>query len=891
MTDLIRRCLVVGCCLVLCVAAVRGKPVETLDLLTPEVVKHADTSDGLRLERSPDGVEIVFDDAGHESAQVTFRLPEVMPAFEPFDELWFELKLEHGVVEPDVTLWGYPDAHRCRRWFFKQEPVIGAWTTVRYELDLDDDRSLKTSTSARRELHLRFRRPATQPVATGATPTARVRAVRLVRRPFSVDFDPRAGRFDTSGDGVRVTHPVTLANHTGESLECSLDIESDTLGRFQPVDLPRSITLAPNATREVPVVLRASGTMDAGTVERARLVVSSPQTPGYTATPLRGYRPRYLYGMQPLHVSQPEGMAPEPEESPSQSDLQTARAWRFNIPTDITPRYEDHFRCKTCGFRLRARDPYHYFCHNDECERHDQVFAVERGDPLLASYLSVYHKQSAATAATLARAGDDATAGRILTTYADHYGQLPMPSPHSTGFHCRLSSATLFEKDALSDFTDAFVLLHAQGELSEADAKQISTQLLTPSLHNVNLHAYGATAGQVGFLLAQIKAAVATERWWFLADSLAGDASVQSVLDRTFDRDGIGVEGGAYATSAAERVIKLGQLLDTLGIAVNRERIAQIQRNSRAIGLLPGAPADETLVLEHTGYTALVSGAGNAWRRATINWGSSRERGEHDLMSFDFADRQGPLVTTTGRIAYGNKQSKFMLRTLAHNVPVINFRDVSQRRFAQRYVHGGDAWVGCIVSDPAAADRRSHVTRDRALVLVHGVLLVVDRITADQPVTIDLPLYGLDQIEVNVSRSPVSEAVGPTDAYEVISQWQRGNTPVSTLRAQSGHDDKSPVISMHYSGPDATVYTGQSITGWTARPRDFLMLRRHANQWQAGVAYSSLRGAGDQLEALEALTNSGEATAAYRLTFHRGEPVTVRVSFGDAPAIEVAGQP
>ena len=101
-------------------------------------------------------------------------------------------------------------------------------------------------------------------------------------------------------------------------------------------------------------------------------------------------------------------------------------------------------------------------------------------------------------------------------------------------------------------------------------------KLLKETLYNVGLHFYGTSAGQVGITRSILKGALATESGYYFADGLVGDASVRMLLDRVFDADGIGVEGGAYARSAAERIVDLAAFLKAIGVETNGSRIAQI---------------------------------------------------------------------------------------------------------------------------------------------------------------------------------------------------------------------------------------------------------------------------------------------------------------------------
>ncbi len=865
----------------------------TRSLSTAEVMGNA-AAEGVRIEPTEPGADeraIVFDDAGRNGGKVVIDLSSVEGLdLSTYDELHFDLRLGHGIVEPAVTLLGYPDDRSTRRWFYKRFPRIGAWETVRLDLDLDDDGSLKRGKKDERSLTIGFSRPAAQPTLPEAPPTATIRHVRLVRRPVSVTLDPRRVSATRGGSGGwRFEHPVELENRTDAAVDVRLRVVDETLDAAGASLSAEAVSLGAGERREVVATLTLpdGAALEPGHVERARLEVDLPGR-GLTLEPIRGYRPTFLFAAAPPKLEDPAVLADgEPPDADRLEELARATDRRLEVVTGVVPRYEDHFRCKACGHRLRARDLYHYACANKDCEKRGDVITVTREDPLFASYLSVYHKENAALAADLARAfaqtGEKRyaeAAKRWLLDYAEHLGSFPIVSEFSTGWHSRLSSATLFEKESLLPFTDAFLLLRARGVLDGAEAARVADGLLVPLLYDINLHHYGATAGQVNFILATLKAAAATGRWWFFADALAGDAGLAMLLDRGYDADGIGVEGGAYATSAAERMVHLGAFLDRLGVEADRERIAEIERNSRLIGLLPGGEW-RPVVLEDTGFAVLVHGEGAAKRRATINWRRPRERGEHDLLSYDFADPSGPLIEETGRIAYGNKHSSLMLRSAAHNTPVIGGRDLPNDPMQLRWVGENEHGAWCVVGGRHGSMGDAEI--ERAIVLVRGCLIVVDRVRAGGAGRIELPIYGLSDGEAE-SVDPVPLGGEPPQG-PFGDRWRRTAEPVDRAAIRWRAEGRD-ALRMHYTGDEAHLLAGETVRGWTAKPRDLFVLRREASGFDAVCVYESLRAGGPRVTDVERDTSARDR-AAVTVTFDDGTRVRVATDADGPPSIRL----
>jgi len=836
------------------------------------------------------GPAVVFQPDGDGRGSIEIDLTQLKADLTRYDELRFDLLLERGMVDVSVTLWGYPDSSRCRRWFvFKRLPKIGRWDRVALDLDLDDDRSLKKSAIPQRKLVVGFRRPARGGLAA-AEAAARIANVRLVRNVVSATIDPRAVAAKTSGGRLVVHHPLRLSNRLKRDLTVAVTVVGETLDRFRPTAATQKVSLPAGRSKTVDVSLwaQAAKVPPTGWVERASVEVRTAEVDGFVAVPIRGCRPVYLYGAAAPtwrpKVARATG-------APSAAELEAALDWKLDLPADVTPRYEDFFRCRQCRFRLSVKqlrkDRVLYYCHNHRCTLHKKVLSAAKSDPLYASALGNFHMGSAKLARDLAiasratgRRDYGAKALDILLAYASVLDRLPFRSVHSTGMYCRLTSATLFEKHPLDDFSQAAAHLRAAGLATERQLETVTDKLLVPLLHSVNLHFYGLSSGQVGMNLATLRGALAARRVWFFADALAGDAGVRQLLVRAFDADGMGLETGAYARRAAQRMGKLAGFLHEVGVDLDRRRLARIGRSTAAGG------TSRSGVLKSTGLTTLVHGRGETWRKATINWGASRERGEHDLLTFDLADAKGGLIHETGRIAYASPASHLMYRSLAHNAPVVDQADGSTASRRQEFFHSDDRFAACIVSDRPEAPAFPGCRIWRALVLIDGCLLVADVVRAEQPRTIDLPVCGPSAGRLTLTPAATQKPttpVGSSKAYRLLGQPRVSAKPVASAVAE--WKARGVRLKLHALGNGLTTIAARLPAGFLADThRDLLLFRRRGRLLTVGALYEVVRdGAAERVRRFEAVQPTPKPPAeggalAYRITFIDGRSAEVLIS-------------
>jgi len=876
----------------------------------------------------PEGsAALVFDEAAKSKGSFEVDLSKHPATFADYDELHFDLFQDGGITDVCATLYGYPDDRHCRRWFaLKRFQRVGEWDTVRLDLNLDDDSSIKTLKEPTRKLSFSFSKSPENAESVLSRVRARIARVRLVKTLLRATLDPRNVRVEHAGRGIFFRHPVELTNRSGKRVTARIEVVPEAIDKFQVQVKAPAVSLKPGETRvvEVTLSLPAAGVVNlpAGHAEYALARVTVPELPGYDTIPIRGCRPVPLYALVP-----PEKPADEWIKTPSvemtdalKKKLEGKLNWQFQAPLDVPPQYDQRFRCPKCQSWLGVKDLYHFYCKDRKCEQRGKIIEVTKNDGLFASHLGQYHAGNAALAKSFAqayRASGDERFGRkaveMLTTYAEALGRLAMVGEGSTGWRCRLASAVIFLDKPLVAFTEAYLLMKDTALMSKAQETAIRERLLLELLHTINQHFYARSAGQMEFILDHATCAPAIGAWWYLADMLIGDGGWKVMLGRAFNGDGIGLEGGAYARRATYRMVYAAEAWKRLGMPVEEERVAQIVRNSLAVGHYRtsdpkpswyDALEPESVTLPNTGFTVLINGKGENRRKVTINWAANRDRGEHDLLSYDFRDDRELLIKETGRIAYGNPYGFFMSRTLAHNIPVVDEQDISSERKRQEYFHSDETAACCLIGDTENCPAYEGVRLSRAVMLTEGLLLVVDRVKAQESRVVDLAIYGVGSygrhphtFETSVKGlAPLEEPLGKARAYSVpygsrtaeIEDGLHATWSWASRKTGKEKKDLPYALRVHFAGGPASVFVGKSRDGWMAVERDFLMARKRGTLFTPACLYERSRGEGKlavvSFVPLAPKDAEGEPVPdgralAYRIGLRSGRQVDVLISF------------
>jgi len=821
------------------------------------------------------GPAVLFDDPVAKAGSFEVPLPAGVDV-EDYDELRFDYFQENGVTSANVGIWGHPGGRPLRHWYsLKRLQRVGEWDDVRFDMHFDDDGPALTAGKSDlpvNRLVVNFSKSPENPAAALPGVRARVANVRLVKTPVRAVLDTRRVEYEVTDEGLFCRHPLQLTNRTDRELTAVVEIVPETLREFEAIVRETSVRLPPGETREVEICLRLSAErlarLPPGHAERGLARVTVAELPGYDVIPLRSLRPVYLLGIIP--PARPEGgwLSPDRWSLSDQLEarLESSLDWTFEAPLDVAPQHSARNRCPKCSAYVTFSDLFHYSCRNPNCEDSKRAVRVATDDPLFAAHLGSYHGQNATLARDYALAyaatGDERYGNKaveILTAYADVHGRLAKVG-NIPSWDTPLASSVIFIGDIGKAFMQAYLTMEGTGLLTAPQARLVREQLLGEILHAMNQFYYGASAGQMTFVRMQVESAPAIGKWYFLADALAGDASFPIMLHRTFDVDGIAVEGGAYARIATERMVYAAESLRRIGVPVDTDRVDQIVRNARAVGfygageLKPswyreGAP--ESVSLSNTGFTILANGAGEDLRKATINWGSQRDRGESDLLSYDLRDDRELLVKETGRIDYGSPYSFLMTSTFAHNIPVVNEQNISMERKRQDYFHSDERYACCLVSDTAETPSYPAARVSRALILFEGCLLAVDRVVAELPSTIDMVIYGFGSyglpaavMETSLEgMEPFTGPLGRTKPY--TAPWDlntaAGIREFEASWSRTARNGDRTTLRALFLGDETDVFTGRSRDGWEAVERTFLMVRRQGDSFLPACLYERIR--------------------------------------------------
>jgi len=883
-------------------------------LLAPERLSEQAVEGTFRVlpDGGPGGEAVIeFADPVHTTGSIEIDLAGI--DLSGFHQLHFDLWLENDVVDITATLRGYPDAQSGRRWYvMKRFQPLGEWTDIRLDLDMDDDLSGQTFEQPEQKLIIAFQRPETASPDFGR---ARIHRVRLVRGPLKIGLDYRAATNRRMAEGLELVYPVSIENTSDRPLTVRLEVRPETLRHFQAAVPAEALTLAAGERTVARVRLTAgaeAASLPAGYVERAQVRAVAAELPGFDAVPIRGYRPVYLFGFVPPSPEARAGIFQRLKDQAQQmsgnvADYEGDLQWRLERPpSDVTPTHSGGFRCPECKSLLATESLFTYFCYSRDisgrCPRHHERVTIDKQHPLFRPMLSSRHGAAFGTARKLAlgwlRTGDERLAKRaleILAEYQSFYRELRMVAPASTGFQSRFNSASLFERHSLEVLIDAWLVLHETGAGDPETLREIAAGLILDSLHTVNFHYYSFSASQIDMVTQALRAAVLLDRWPYAADVMGGDSGVQRILARNFNPDGVSVEGGDYATQASRQIMALAESMRGLGFVVAEERMRQIENNCRLLGYLP-RPADYTMkttVLEHTGFTVLVNGAGPTWRRATINWGSTRERGGFDHLTTEFFDADDrDLLLRTRRVMWGHPHAFLAFASFAQNIPNVDQGFISNARLNQEYLLDTPRAAGVMISDHADRPAYPDSRLTRTLLIFDGCLLVVDRfVSSAGERQIDFPLNGLAVLAVRPDgMEPFAGELGQADAYRIPHDLHTKAVRTQPFEAEWAEGDRG--VKLHALGDGFQAFAGKTFMGWTARsvPRDFLMLRGRAEALTAAFLYEATHGGAPRVKTFAAAAANdgggrpaGDGRAwAGDVTFDDGRTVRILISLDGA---------
>lgn len=811
-----------------------------------------------------DDAVIEFADPISTSGKIEIDLSDIDMSL--YDQLRFGLWMEHDAVNVTATLQGYPNEYRGRRWYvFKRFQPLRQWIDIRLDLDMDDDMSGKVFAEAKKSLVIDFKRPDT---ASADFARARIHNIRLVRSPLKIGLDYRQVTHRNTAEGLKIVYPIQIENTTEQPVTARLEVLPETLDRFKASPADETLPLAPGESKTTYVEMAVDAAdlvkLPTGHVERAQVRAWVESFSEIDAMPIRGFRPIYLFGFVPparesrdaiFESLKAQSGRLSGDVAPYEKDL----LWEVEKPpTDVTSAHSAQFRCPECKSWLGLDSLYTYFCYSrdisGQCPLHNQRFTIDKNHRLFPSMLNNYHSKTLDVARNLAmgwlRTGDERLAKRateILVKYQSFYGDLPVVAPSSVAFQSRFSSASLFERHLLKNMIDTWLILQETGAADPEVLREIADGLILDSLNVVNQFYYSFSASQIDMVTQALQAAIILEKWTYAADAIGGDSGVQRILQRNFNTDGVPIDGGDYARQAARQIMVLADSLQVLGIAVDEDRMRQIEENCRLLGYL-SRPDDykmKTTVLDNTGFTVLVNGEGPTWRRATINWGSTRERGGHDHLTtvlYDADDSE--LLLRTRRVMWGHPHANLAFQSFAQNIPVVDQNNISGARLSQVYLMDDSQTAGVIICDqperPAYPDSRL----TRSLVLFEGCLLVADRfVSSAGKRLVDFPLNGLAElVSEPEGMEPFSGELGEPSVYRLPHDLKVKKVDKQPFTAQ--WVDGKRGVKVHVLGDGFQAYAGKTYMGQSARsvPRDFLMMRTRAEAVTAAFLYEATHG-------------------------------------------------
>lgn len=453
------------------------------------------------------------------------------------------------------------------------------------------------------------------------------------------------------------------------------------------------------------------------------------------------------------------------------------------------PHWGQSYRCPDCKRWMRSDPPnkiHRHVCSDPKCGKrieNDPYFDQCARQEYFARRFADIRNLAVAWLLT----GDDRYADKAATmalAYADAHPTMTVHGYRSTGGSTRLGKNTLVTSWNLHKLAEGYAMLASYAGLDEGERKRIDTLLIDEGLR-VARHAVEYTNMQGEHIRASGSAGLAAGYWPLLGEALHGEFGWHEIVEYGFSEDGLAHEGQAYhamlfdalchfSLFAAEQGVDLmtprfkrvydGSLMLGSGgrgalyelpyrqyrdpayldaLAGARKNPSEISILHGELGLASSAsfPAVSKL-MDGMGYIFLRRGsAADSWE-IRMNYKEQFDRGEHDRFTTFFFRNGQQVDSTVGRMFYTVPGSGWMEYTAAHNVIVIdgqNSRAVTGDLVA--YDGAGETPIAVVADDPTATLYEG-VRQLRGIALLGDAYMVFDRVTCDQPRTIDRYQYG-----------------------------------------------------------------------------------------------------------------------------------------------------
>jgi hypothetical protein len=780
---------------------------------------------------------------GTDTATLRFDLDALKIRPRDFDEIHLRFRPRGGEVLWMPELTAYPVKGLRRHWYSKSPLRQNEWQTVRFDLSRDDDGWVSgKSDLEKRALNLELAKQWQRIPGEEKWREVEIGSVAFVHRVVGVDFNEMAARPYNSKTAVGWTYDLVVTNSDTQTHQAKLWLDAARCKYFKSDWKTKTLTLKPREQRIVSVQLSipktAAQKLPPLYSEPLQAFVALNENNAVQFTPLRGYRPRYLWATLP----------PRSYEFPPVEDAQKVVAQAEKMLADDwgVPTYgpathpQQYFNTATSKTPI----PLSWFRHRDP-----QTGEILTDEKYVLGYIQNIHTDNFRRADTLAdayRGGGElrfAVAARdMLLEYARQYPFMRPVAPDATSGRSRLGFNTLMSSYIFPRICDAYAKIKHSPALSASDREYIESRFLRPEALALYDHDVGYSNQQAEHYLAYMHAAFALEYWPPAGEAIYGDHGFYEMVEHAFSEDGISHEAGAYHWSTLAAMLNVARFLDARGVNVMNARFKRVfdgmvanspqgiyeQQNTwgafdfayriyrepkyiptlKAAKLWPppylsaeeirtaeskvGARLTESSVLPNVGYLWLREQSPRGFRALSINYISQWDRLEHDRLHYSLFDETGRVTSEIGRIIYSAPDAGTMENTFAHNSFVMDGKNQEFQPSKLAAFLDRPSLPAALITENPQSPLYPGLEYSRVVAILDGVFFVGDLLNGKTEHTFDWPLYTPwqpgDKEEIGIARTALKLAPMADPASTLNVAW--------ISKAESARSDESVSLAL-----------------------------------------------------------------------------------------------
>jgi|GEM_PF-1210940 len=838
---------------------------------------------------------------GTDKATLSFDLDALKIRPRDYDEIHLRFKPRGGEVlwQPELT--AYPVKGLRRHWYSKSPMRQNEWQTVRFDLNRDDDGWWVGGESdlEKRALNLELHKVWQRVPGEENWREVEVGSLIFVKRVVGVDFDEMAAKQTDSKNEIAWTYQLVVTNSDTQPRTARLWLDAARAKHFKPDWKSKTLTLKPREQRVIPVRLAmpiaAAKKLPSLYSEPVQAFVTLAEEGATQFTPLRGYRPRYLWAtLPPTQRDFPP--VPEPQKIVAQAEKILSDDW--GVPTHGPATHpQQYYNAATSS----TPEPLSWFRHRDP-----KTGEVLTDDKYVYGYIQRIHTDNFKRADLLAdafRATGEvryaAAARDILLEYARQYLFLRPSAPDATSGRSRLGLNTLMASYIFPQICDAYAKIKQSPALSEGDRALIENQFLRPETLAIYTHDIGYSNMQAEHYLATMHAAFALDYWPLAGEAIYGDHGFYEMVEHAFSEDGISHEAGAYHWSTLAAMLHFARYLDARGVNVMNQRLKRVfdgmvahspegiyeQKNTwsafdfayriyrdpkyiptlKAAKLWPpayltaeeiriaesqaGTRLHDSSLLPNTGYLWLREQSAQGFRALSINYISQWDRGEHDRLHFSLFDESGRVTGEIGRIIYSAPEAHTMEKTFGHNSVVVDGKNQAVQPSKLAAFLDRPSLPAALITENPQSPLYPGIEQSRVVAILDGIFFVGDLLHGTGKHTFDWPLYTPwqpgDNAEIGAPRTSLALApvADPKTSfgYDWLSQTRAAHSDQSVSLAMRVASKDQPARDLHATFapmPDAQFVTAQVPRGYRPQPGPMLFVRQENQSGaQFGVAF------------------------------------------------------